>query len=58
MLDEVRETQREITPRPAVTLQDAAAKLRRFSVYLEDQEPARLLAGALEAVERAAEPQP
>jgi hypothetical protein len=42
-----------------VTLQDAAVKLRRLSVYLgKDQEPARLLEGVLEAVERAAEPQP
>ncbi len=33
LLDEVRETQREITLRPAVTLQDAAVMLRRLSVY-------------------------
>jgi hypothetical protein len=38
-----------------MTLQDAAVKLRRLSVYLEGPEPAMLLAGALEAVERAAE---
>jgi hypothetical protein len=38
-----------------VTLQDAAVKLRRLSVYLEDREPVRLLEGALAAVERAAE---
>ena len=44
--------------RPAETLQDTAVKLRRLSVYLEAREPVRLLAGALEAVERAAEPQP
>lgn len=39
-----------------MTLQDAAVKLWRLSVYLEEgPEPAMLLAGALEAVERAAE---
>jgi hypothetical protein len=37
---------------------DAAVKLRRLSVYLEAQDPARLLAGVLEAAERAAEAQP
>ena len=38
-----------------MTLQDAAVKLRRLSVYLgEGPAPARLLEGALEAVERAA----
>ncbi len=56
LLDEIAELQQEITLRPAVTLQDAAVKLRRLSVYLlEAQEPARLLASALGAVERAAE---
>ncbi len=55
LLDEIGELEREIALCPAVTLQDAAVKLRRLSVYLEGQEPARLLAGALEAVERAAE---
>ncbi len=55
LLDEIAELQQEITLRPAETLQDAAVKLRRLSVYLlEAQEPARLLEGALEAVERAA----
>ncbi len=54
LLDEIAELQREIMLSPAVTLQDAAVKLRRLSVYLEAWEPARLLAGALEAVERAA----
>ncbi len=53
LLDEIAELQQEIMLSPAVTLQDAAVKLRRLSVYLEDQEPARLLEGALEAVERA-----
>ncbi len=45
----MRKTQREITLRPAVTLQGAAVKLRRLSVDLEDREPAKLLAGVLEA---------
>ncbi len=55
LLDEIAELQQEIMLSPAVTLQDAAVKLRRLSVYLEGREPARLLDGALAAVERAAE---
>ncbi len=55
LLEEIAELQQEIMLSPAVTLQDAAVKLRRLSVYLEDREPVRLLEGALEAVERAAE---
>ncbi len=43
--------QQEVEKSPAVTLQDAAVKLRRLSVYLEDREPVRLLEGALEAIE-------
>ena len=35
-------------------LEDAAVKLRRLGAYIERGQPARLLAGALEAVERAA----
>ncbi len=54
LLAEIAELQQEITLSPAVTLQDAAVKLRRLSVYLEGREPVKLLAGALEAVERAA----
>ena len=53
LLDEIAELQQEIMLSPAVTLQDAAVKLRRLSVYLEDREPVRLLEGALAAVERA-----
>ncbi len=37
------------------TLQDTAVKLRRLGAYIEMGQPARLLAGALGAVERAAE---
>ncbi len=54
LLDEIAVLQQSIEDSPAETLQDAAVKLRRLSVYLEDREPARLLEGALEAVERAA----
>ncbi len=39
---------------PALTLEDAAVKLRRLGAYVERGPPARLLAGALGAVERAA----
>ncbi len=52
LLDEIAELQQSIENSPAVTLQDAAVKLRRLSVYLENREPVRLLEGALEAVER------
>ncbi len=55
LLEEIAELQQSIDNSPAETLQDAAVKLRRLSVYLEDWEPARLLEGALEAVERAVE---
>ncbi len=40
---------------PAETLEDAAVKLRRLEACVESGQPARLLAGALGAVERAAE---
>ncbi len=44
---------------PAETLADAAVKLRRLGAYVEEGQPARLLAGALGAVERAAmKPEP
>ncbi len=55
LLDEIAELQQEIMLSPATSLQDAAVKLRRLSVYLEDREPARLLASALCTVERAVE---
>jgi hypothetical protein len=54
LLDEIAELQRLIDSAPAETLQDAAVKLRRLEAYIEQGQPARLLAGALEAVERAA----
>ena len=54
LLDEVAEIQRMIDTSPAETLEDAAVKLRRLGAYIEQGQPARLLAGALGAVERAA----
>jgi hypothetical protein len=54
LLDEIAELQRMIDTTPAVTLEDAAVKLRRLGAYIEQGQPARLLAGALGAVERAA----
>jgi hypothetical protein len=53
LLDQIAELQ--IDTRPAVTLEDAAVKLRRLGAYVERGQPARLLAGALSAVERAAQ---
>jgi hypothetical protein len=55
LLDEIAELQRMIDTRPAETLEDAAVKLRRLGAYVERGQPARLLAGALSAVERAAQ---
>ena len=54
LLDEIAELQRMIDMSPAETLEDAAVKLRRLGAYVEGGQPARLLAGALGAVERAA----
>ncbi len=54
LLDEIAELQRVIDTAPAETLEDAAVKLRRLGAYVERGQPARLLAGALGAVERAA----
>ncbi len=54
LLDEIAEIQRMIDASPAETLEDAAVKLRRLGAYIEQGQPARLLAGALGAVERAA----
>ncbi len=54
LLEEIAELQRMIDARPAESLQDAAVKLRRLGAYVERGQPARLLAGALGAVERAA----
>ncbi len=55
LYEEVAELQSMIDAGPAETIQDAAVKLRRLSAYVEESRPLRLLAGALEAVERAAE---
>jgi hypothetical protein len=54
LLDEIAELQRMIDTGPAETLEDAAVKLRRLGAYVDRGQPARLLAGALVAVERAA----
>ncbi len=54
LLEAIAELQRMIDASPAETLQDAAAvKLRRLEAYVDRGQPARLLAGALGAVERA-----
>ncbi len=55
LLDEIAELQQEITLRPAVTLQDAAVKLRRLSACVDRGRQARLLGSALAALERAVE---
>ena len=55
LYEQMVELQQQIDAGPAETLEDAAVKLRRLSAYVEDARPMRLLAGALEAVERAAE---
>ena len=53
LLEEIAELQQESDNSLAVTLQDAAVKLRRLSVCVDSGRPARLLGSALEAVERA-----
>jgi len=58
LLDEIAELQRVIDTSPAETLEDAAVKLRRLGAYIKEGQPARLLAGALGAVERAAAGRP
>ena len=54
LLDMIAELHRQIDMSPAETLEDAAVKLRRLEAYVDAGQPARLLAGALSAVERAA----
>ena len=54
LLNAIAELQRMIDASPAETLEDAAVKLRRLSAYVDRGPPARLLAGALGAVERVA----
>ncbi len=53
LLEAFAELHRMIDTSPAETLEDAAVKLRRLGAYVERGQPARLLAGALGAVERA-----
>ncbi len=45
LLDAIAELQRMIDASPAMTLEDAAVKLRRLGAYVERGQPARLLAG-------------
>ena len=54
LLNDIAELQRLIDDSPPETLENAAVKLRRLGAYVEQGQPARLLAGALGAVERAA----
>ena len=53
LLDAIAKLQRQIDTSPAETLEDAAVKLRRLGAYVESGQPARLLAGALAAMETA-----
>ncbi len=46
LLDAIAELQRMIDASPAVTLEDAAVKQRRLGAYVEQGQPARLLASA------------
>ncbi len=55
LLNEIAELQWQIEDSPAVTLEDAAVKLRRLSVCVDSGRPARLLGSALAAVERVVE---
>ena len=52
LLLEIGELERAIDAGPAETLADAAVKLRRLSAHLGPGSAARLLAGALSAVEK------
>ena len=52
LYEEMVGLQSMIDTSPAETLEDAAVKLRRLGAYVERGQPARLLAGALGAVER------
>ncbi len=54
LLDTIAELQRMIDTNPAETLEDAAVKLRRLGAYVDGGQLARLLAGALGVLERAA----
>ena len=54
LLEAIAELQRMIDANPAMTLEDAAVKLRRLEAYVESSQPARLLAGARKVLEMAA----
>ncbi len=55
LLDEIAELQQDVEKSPAETLADAAVQLRRLAAWIDgaNEVPARLLASALRAVERA-----
>ncbi len=57
LLDEIAELQQEVEKSPAETLADAAVQLRRLAAWIDggNETPARLLASALRAVEKAVE---
>jgi hypothetical protein len=57
LLEEIRDLERQITLARASTLADAAVQLRRLAAWIdgENEVPARLLASALGAVEKAVE---
>ena len=55
LLEEIAGLQQSIDNSPAVTLQDAAVKLRRLSAYVDRGRQAKLLGSALAVVESAAE---
>ncbi len=57
LLDEIRDLERQITLARASTLADAAVQLRRLAAWIDgtNETPARLLASALGAVEKAVE---
>ncbi len=54
-LADIRDLQRRIVLTRASTLADAAVQLRRLAAWIDDETPARLLASALGAVEKAVE---
>ncbi len=54
-LAEIRELERQIALARASTLADAAVQLRRLAAWIDGETPARLLASALGAVEKAVE---
>jgi len=52
LLEEIAGLQQAIDAGPALSLEDAAVKLRRLGAYVQEPRPMRLLMGALSAVEK------